>query len=276
MAVLRRRLPSGRRNVRRPLKRWRRVVFEPLECRLPLDGGLVNSALSAVQRQALLNGLNGVATWSDSLANYNKLAQQLSIVDTSIGQELDVRSILQNQIVAPLNAATAATTDALVTSLKGLSTTAGGLVVTVNPASVTGGLLTSAQGDELQFTLTLDATRTRPSSLDLGADALNAGLQLNPATTAPLTSSLHFAFTSGIDLQPGLNAGETFFVRVASLGESVAINANSFNAAAQVGVLDVQAQGASLNLAAAIAVGVINPDADSKGNVTLTELQSTN
>src|SRR6185369_11061653 len=134
-------LPGGRSaqirfNKRRDLKRFRRVIFEQLECRLPLDGGLTSAALSSAQRQALLDGLAGLAAWTDSLGNYGKLAQQVSIVDTSIGQELGVRSLLQNQLIGPLATAPAATTDALVNVLKGLSTTVGGLVVTVAPASV--------------------------------------------------------------------------------------------------------------------------------------------
>src|SRR6185369_13683107 len=176
----------------------------------------------------------------------------------------------------PLAAAPAATTDALVNALKGLSTTVSGLVVTVDPTSVSGGLLPSAQGDELQFNLTLDATRTRQAGLDLGANVLNAGLHLDPATTVPLTSSLHFGFTFGIDLRPGLNAGESFFVRVNTLGESVVVHKSNLNASAQVGLLDVQVQGASLDLSAATSIGLINPDADAKDNITLTELQSTN
>src|SRR5436190_2850008 len=265
-----------RRNNRRDIKRIRRVIFEQLECRLLLDGGLTSAALSVAQRQQLLDGLTAVAAWTDTLGNSSKLAQQVSIVDTSIGQELAVRSLLQNQLIGPLTVAPAATTDAVVNALKGLSTTVGGLVVTVDPASVSGGLLTSAQGDELQFNLTLDATRTRQVGLDLGANALNAGLHLDSSTTVPLTSSLHFVFTFGIDLRPGLNAGDAFFVRISALGESVAVHKSNLNATAQVGLLDAQVQGASLDLSAATSIGLVNPDADATGNITLTELQSTN
>src|SRR5207244_178387 len=118
----------------REVKRLRRVIFEQLEQRLPLDGGLASATLSSAQRQALLDGLNGVASWTDSLESFNKLAQQVSLVDTSIGQELAVHSLLQNQLIAPLTAASLPTSDALVAVLNGLSITAGDLTVTVNPA----------------------------------------------------------------------------------------------------------------------------------------------
>src|SRR5204862_3092369 len=143
--------------------------------------------------------------------------------------------------------------------------TVGGLVVTVDPASVSGGLLTSAQGDEFQFNLTLDATRTRQVGLDLGANVLNAGFHVDPATTVLLNSSLHFVFTFGIDLRPGLNPGDAFFVRVSALGESLAVHKSNLNSTALVGLLDAQVQGASLDLSAATSIGLVNPDADATG-----------
>jgi hypothetical protein len=272
----RRACAQRRSNRLRDLKRFRRVVFEQLECRLPLDGGLTSAAISSAQRQALLDGLTGFSAWTDVLGNSSKLAQQISLVDTSIGQELDVGSLLQKQLIGPLAAAPAATTDSLVNLLKGLSTTAGGLVITVDPTMVSGGLLSAAQGNELQFNLIFDATKTRPVGLDLGANVLNAGLHLDSATVVPLSSSLHLAFTFGLDLRPGLNAGEAFFVRVNTLGESVAVHTSNLSASGQVGFLDTPIQGASLDLSAATSIGLVNPDADAPGNITLTELQSTN
>ena len=79
-------------------------MFEPLETRLLLDSGLANAALSSVQQQALLGGLQGLAMWTDTLAGFNKVGQPLAIIDRSMGQELALRSLLQDRLIAPLTA----------------------------------------------------------------------------------------------------------------------------------------------------------------------------
>ena len=170
----------------------RRLVFEPLESRIVLDSGLANVALSSVQQQTLLDGLQGLAAWTDTLSSFNKVGQPLAIIDKSIGQELALRSLLQNQLIAPLNAAPATSTDNLVNLLKGLSSSSPDLTVTVNPAGVSGGLLSSAQGDELQFNLVFDAVRTDQVGIDLGSNVRNAGLELDPSTRATLNSESAF------------------------------------------------------------------------------------
>ena len=118
------------------VRRRRFLRFEQLEDRLLLDGGLANVALSAAQRQALVNGLQSVTTWFDTLSSFNKIAQPISIVDKSIGQELGLGSILQNQLTNRLASTSATTTNDVVNTLKGLSATAAGLTVTVNPVSL--------------------------------------------------------------------------------------------------------------------------------------------
>ena len=150
------------------------------------------------------------------------------------------------------------------------------MTVTVNPASVSGGLLSTAQGDELQFNLVFDAVRADQVGIDLGSNVQNAGLKLDPSTRATLNSDLHFDFTFGVDLTPGLNAAEAFFVRVNALTLGETIHETNMNTPAKVGLLGGQVQGGTLDLAGAVSVTLVNPDADAKGNITLAELQNTN
>ena len=279
MALVSSRRPPARRRRRSLLAPgWapRRLLFEPLESRIVLDGGLANAALSNAQQQTLRDGLQGLAAWTDTLSSFNKVGQPLAIIDKSIGQELALRSLLQNRLIAPLTAVPATSSDNLVNLLKGLSSSSPDLTVTVNPASVSGGLLSSAQGDELQFNLVFDAVRTDQVGIDLGSNVRNAGLELDPSTRATLNSDLHFDFTFGVDLTPGLNAAEAFFVRVNALTMGETIHETNVNTPAKVGLLGGQVQGGTLDLAGAVSVTLVNPDADAKGNITLAELQNTN
>ena len=149
------------------------------------------------------------------------------------------------------------------------------MTVTVNPASVSGGLLGTAQGDELQFNLVFDAVRTDQVGVDLGSNVQNAGLQLDPSLRVTLHSELRFDFTFGFDMAPGLNAAEAFFVRVNALTLGETIHETNLNMPAKVGLLGGQVQGGTLELAGAVSVTLVNPDADVKGNITLAELQNT-
>ncbi len=263
------------RQVHRSIRRRRQLRFEFLENRLLLDGELGNVLLTPGQRQALLDGLQGVAVWSDSLAGHQRAAQPIALVGKSIGQELAMRGILQNQLVQRVAAASIPNTNALVDVLKNLSSTVGDLAVTVDPATVKGGLLTSPGGDELQFSLTFDAVRTRATGFDLGMHAQQAGLSLDASARANVRTDLRFDFTFGFDLTPGLPAAEAFFIRVNSLSLGQRVQETNWNVPGKVGILGVQVQAGTVDLAGALGVQLINPDADAKGNITLAELQHT-
>ena len=131
--------------------RPRPLVYEVLEYRRMLS--LTNFALSPSQQTALANGLQGLATWASSLDQYGMIAQQLPVIDQSIGSALNINSVLQNQLVNPLQTAIASAADSnvVVNALQQLSYSGNGLTVTVAPASVSGGEVT--QNNELQFNL---------------------------------------------------------------------------------------------------------------------------
>ncbi len=260
-------------------KRIRQLTFETFEQRLLLDGGLVNSVLTETQRQQILTGLGQVASWTDSLSTTGRLGQPVAVINQSIGQSVGLRSILETQLITPVNVATGGgvgtTTDAIVTALKGLSFNSSGLAITVNPASVTGGLLTGGGDNELQFNLTFDAVRTSSMGLNLGQQVVDAGLTLDSAARVSLNSTLHFVLTFGVDLTVGIPPDQQFFIRSQSLALGSSVHTTTLSTPAKIGLLGAAISNGSLDLTAGVSVALINPDADSKGNLTLEELQST-
>ena len=164
----------------------------------------MNSALSEVERQEVLAGLSQVAGWTESLSSTGRLSQPNAIINRSIGDSVGFRSLLETQLVAPLNLSTGGgagtTSDAIVAALKSLTFNSPSVRITVDPLSVTGGRLTDVSGDELQFTLAFDAVRTISTGLNLGQQVTDAGLSLDPAARVSLDASLHFVFTFGVDL----------------------------------------------------------------------------
>jgi hypothetical protein len=230
----------------------------------------MSSALSASQKQALLDSLNGLDNVASALASFDKLGAQLPVIDTSIGKALNVASVLQNQLINPLNAATTTTTDNVVNVLKGLNYSSGGLTVGVDPTKVTGGLMNCDMGDELQFNLVFNATETSTVGIDLGTGGQSMGLSANASVT--LTANFSLDFTFGYDLTPGLAKGDAAFVRVNSLTVGASVSTTSLNANAKIGFLEAQVQNGTLNLNAGLSATFNDPDQDAKHNLTLSEL----
>ena len=65
-------------------------------------------------------------------------------------------------------------------------------------------------------------------------------------------------------------------MRINALTMGETIHETNMNTPAKVGLLGGQVQGGTLDLAGAVSVTLVNPDADAKGNITLAELQNTN
>jgi hypothetical protein len=130
----------SRRAGRRPAAgRFLRPLWvEVLEDRTLLDGNVPLGTAKA----PLLAGLQGLSDWSRSLSSVGKLGQQLALIGQSIGQALDIASILQHQLTDKVQAAYLNYTDDVVNVLKGLGNgTGGSLTLTVDPTKTSGGLV---------------------------------------------------------------------------------------------------------------------------------------
>ncbi|MHC4717059.1 MAG: hypothetical protein ACYS5V_08830, partial [Planctomycetota bacterium] len=255
-----------------------RPLLEMLEQRLLLDGTLINSPIDAAQEQALQDGLAGLASWAGSLAGYSHVGESLPVVGDSIGAHLDLSGVLgtylAGKVVSYFSSDASPTTDELVTCLQGLSATVGDLVITVDPASVSGGAVEGAVPGELRFDLVFEASRTSTYALNLGGEADDHGIVLDAAATVGLATSMELDFTFGFDMTPALPADQAFFVRIAGLGLSASIeHVGDLGFDLMVGMLDAGVSGGTAELSADIGVTVVDPDAD--GNLTLSEIEGT-
>ena len=257
---------------------WRRglalpLSFEVLEDRTLLSG-LTNAVLTPTQTQDLVNGLNGLATWSQGLDQSGLFAQTLPVVDTSLGQALNLGNLLQTQLANPVVSAAPTSTNNLVSVLDHLSASTNGLTVTVNPSTVSGGQLTSSTDNELQFNLVLDASRTTTAGFDPGSNASTYGFSITGAPVVTVTSQFAFNFTFGLDLAPNLSSSNAFFIRVSSLTASASATLSNGNFNAQIGFLGLAVANASITLNAGVSATFLNPDQSPTDNINLTDLQS--
>ncbi len=253
------------------------LQLESLEARLLLSGDPINAPLSSVQRQALIAGLTDVANWTGSMASTQQLNLPLALVGQSIRQLANPSQMISTGIIAELNNTTqsALNTDQFVAAIQNLSRTAGDLTITVNPANVTGGLVSSGLQNELQFQFAFEVVRQSSTNLaiDFGPSVAAMGWGLDGPLSLPLASRLQFGLTFGLDITPGLTSDQAFFIRPGSLSLGSSVNANNLNVPSKVGLLSASLIGGNLDLNATVGIAFTNPDLDALGNITLSELK---
>jgi len=268
----------------------RKLLLEPLESRLLL--AVAPADISESQAEALADGLAGLATWAEGveadagqeavvgLDEYDLMAQMLPVIGLSLGHVLDFGDVLDTGLVTPVedyfNADDTPTTDELVTALEDLSATYGNLTITVDPLSVSGGLVSPPEGDELIFELVFEAERSTAPPISLGPQGEELGFAFADSITVDLDSTLELDFSFGLDLTDGLTPERAFFIRVdgfdiAADVPSTALATGDMNA----GFYDAQLTAGTMALAADLAVNLLNPDGDGQDNITLEELTGT-
>ncbi len=91
------------RPVTRRLRKSRRrqLQVELLEKRFLLDCDPVASPLSSAQRQALIQGLRDVATWTSQVADTGQLDSTLPLIGKSVGQAANPNDLF-NLVLFPL------------------------------------------------------------------------------------------------------------------------------------------------------------------------------
>ena len=143
----------------------------------------------------------------------------------------------------------------------------GGLKATVVPGSVE----QTTIGNKVIFSLDFEATETTPTSLaNLGAQADQLGISLDPATEVEVTTSLNFNFSFGVDQTPGLTAAQAFFLNAPAGGFSatVAINAANITSGITIGFLGAQTSKGTIQMSATAA------NAAAENNLTTSSLQN--
>jgi hypothetical protein len=245
----------------RPPFRRKRALFEPLESRL-----LLSADLNPANEALLSNGLQQLKDWSQGLGAVGELAHKLPGVNTDLGTALDLPALLQSKIVSPIQSYLAQggtqNTDGIVAALSGI----------IGVEDVTA----FTSGDEIRFDLVLDDTKLL-SDLPFVVSATSNGIGLTADANGTLDFQidLDLDFSFGLDLSDGLAPEERFFIEVDDFKIGGSTAGQNLNFGLAVGFLGAQVQNGTFNLNAVIDVDILNPDADAKGHITLSELLGT-
>ena len=257
-----------------------RLGMDLLEDRTLLDGGLVNAALTPEHVSMLRGGLTGLTSWLRTLGAHGQHAQSIALVNRSLDTAMQLGNTFQQGLQQPLQTylgVAEPTTDGMVEAIQNLSRDYGALVVAVDPNSITGGMVKDES--EIQFTLSFQGVRrVGQVPVNFGTGLADLGIAVNPPPVVTVDASFAFTVTFGLDLTPGLDPADAFFIRPGAFtaGLQVAISPEApLNFAARLGFLGITIQGGTGMLAAEAGTEIYNPDGDPLGNVTLSELVNT-
>jgi hypothetical protein len=258
--VTRRETSSGRPEGRPGRKRRYRAPLgiERLEDRTLLDG----TPLTAPQQQALLDGLQGLATWAGRMGNFDVLGQRVTVVGQTVGQAVQLDQLFNTRLYQPVR--------------QYLSTpepTVEGLVGALNALPEAGhNVVAQTVGSELQFqgiVFCAATSSTRP--IDLGSHAADLGISLPAAPSVAVTGTAHLDFALGVDLNTNQFAAHFSNSDPARLAGSVHATGLNFGVHFSAPAADLQVLGGTLDLQAS--AGVTFRDPHGNGALTLADLQ---
>jgi len=234
-----------------------------------------NATLAPEDVQALLDGMDGLIDWAGSLEAYGLVAQVMPFIGLSIGEALELRTVIDERLATPvinyLSTPGSKDSDGLVAFLQGLDTTSGGLTITVNDATVEGGLV---GGTEFQFDLVFVAERTL-QGLPINISSESLGTSGGGAAAVDLTVRLELDLTFGVLTSGSLASNEAFFIRANAIDLKADIHENDLGSTINVGFLGADLLSGAVNLDADLSVDLANPDDDPDGNISLGELLGT-
>ena len=238
--------------------------------RIKVEGNLglpEDIPIPAFVRDALLQGLLTVVNWSDRLDDTAPFTLELPLTDTSLAKALDLPARLRSRLYEPVAAYFAADT----------TPTVNGLVAALRHEFA--GLVSDVSQTELVFDLDLALTGSTQVPIDLGAQAASLGLSVDASATLALAAGLRFVraadentpkFTFGVNLAPGVDLDEAFFIRAEKFVATGSLSATNLNAGIKAGFLGAQVVGGSVALDGRVTGTLTDPDGD--GRITIGEL----
>ena len=239
----------------------RRYQVETLEPRLLLSADLAPGAA-----QALIDGLEGFANWANELDDFDELSQPLPLVDTPLGDLLDLGDLIQENLVDPLVSAAATTTAEVATAIDdALDTLLGfGDYVTDLTDQVTG-----------EYRFKVDFDYGVDESLDFGVGETFDALGLGFETQVNLAANIGLSFEFGMSLTPGLDPADAFFIDLSDPDAGVSLGGTidaDLNTGFDLGFIEASIVAGSVDLSAFLDVNLPDPGGDNL--LSLSELSS--
>lgn len=248
-------------------------IFQRARARLSvevLEDRTVPTTITASQKQAILDGVNGVARFGDALARYGAFASNIPGLGESAGQAIQIQQTLNTKLVEPVQGYFAGdrtpTYEELARDLDLLPQTIGPVRLTV-------------ANDVARFDFTSEVSRTFEKALDVAGVAGNSNsFRLDASAQASVTAGLKFTLALGVPLTSSLSRshGPVFlYADGTRFDGTVSVSATGINAGVTSNTVPGSARVKDGTAHVNVAAGVTLRDPSREGRITLTELRRT-
>jgi len=248
----RRRRKDGGRRARANQAHRRRLRMEPLEDRMLLS-------ITPAQAGEITGGLEDLRAFGHDLGLFQNLDAHVPIVNQSLGSVLDIGGIIESELLAPA--------EAYLNSGDPTTGELAGVLDSSDALDVIDGSDTDADLGAILFDVSLNKTVTIFPEVDLGTEALHAGLFLEDPPAIEMSAELTFDFQFGIN-----PADDKFFIDKAKLSVRGIVN-ETLDFGLNFGFLHTEAVGGTFDVSAELEVVLTDPNTGDAG-ITRSELET--
>ncbi len=224
--------------------------------------------------ETLLDGLDAFGQSLASSLSLTQLEIQLPLIQRSAADLVPLQQTIQHGLYEPLSAyfienETVSSETLISELLTQINLQTEGVSVAVDPVSVSGGRYLRADGEELRFNLTINASQTwEDVELNFGDEASDRGIRAPVSPTVDVTGHVSMGLSIGIDY----SQNNKFFIRVDHIDTSVEVEETNRTFDVHLGFLGATAEAASFSLDANIELGFTNELGDARRRVFQEEL----
>ncbi|MCA9139007.1 MAG: right-handed parallel beta-helix repeat-containing protein, partial [Planctomycetales bacterium] len=223
-------------------------------------------ALTQLSQQRLADGLENLSQWSESLRSYGELDLPITVFrpdasgqSLTVGGTVPIGSILDSRLVGPVSSY--------------FATLAGGAGDSSSLAALLNGADLSTP-DQLLFEVDINEIRTTNQLLDLSRlqDESKLRMDVSQDITVSVDSGVELRLRFGLDLTPGLNPADSFFIEPTNVVFSNSVNSGDLVMNADVGFLSMNTTAGQMGVDVHVSADLSDPSDDALNRITSAEL----
>ncbi|MEM0925522.1 MAG: hypothetical protein AAGJ83_05750, partial [Planctomycetota bacterium] len=235
--------------------------------------------------RVLSDGLDGLVQWAEQLDDSAVLSTPIPVINTSIGEQIDLGDFVRRRIAAPIQDLLAESphlsANELFEAVKSQlirdpeNTGESNIIVDESTSG------SASNADEIAFTFDLTSTSVLPFALDLGLDPEQFPIEFEASLEGQLATTLDLDLSFGVDRSKLPSVNDAFFLKINETSASLSLVDSGAQATGRLGFSSitasmagnlVQPEGVNTLIDASISIAS-DPN---KQRVTLSEIRDPN
>ncbi|QEG01889.1 Bifunctional hemolysin/adenylate cyclase precursor [Stieleria maiorica] len=218
-------------------------------------------------QQRLVDGLENLSQWSESLRSFGELDLPISVIrpdavqaSVTVGDHLPIGSILESRLVDPVSSYFA--------SLAGGVGDSTALAALLNATDL-------STSNQLLFEVDINEIRTATQQIDLSRLQDESVLRIDASqeVTVSVESGVDLRLRFGLDLDPEIDSIDSFFIEPTEMVFSSSVNAGDLILDADVGFLSMNTSSGAMDVDVQVKAELSDPDQGSSPRITSAQLR---